>query len=47
MIYLETIGKIRRRYFIEGETISQLARDFHLTRKTVRKYLKSTDPDPK
>lgn len=47
MIYLETIGKIRRRHFVEGETISQLARDFHLTRKTVRKYLKSTDPDPK
>ena len=46
MTYLETIGKIRRRHFVEGETISQLARDFQLTRKTVRKYLKSTDPDP-
>lgn len=47
MIYVETLGKIRRRYFVNGETISQIARDFHLTRKMVRKRLKSTDSDPK
>lgn len=47
MIYVETLGKIRRRHFIQGESISQIARDFHLTRKTVRKLLKSTDSDPK
>lgn len=47
MIYVETLSKIRRRHFVHGETISQLARDFHLTRKTVRKLLKSTDSDPK
>lgn len=47
MIYVETIGKIRRRYFVNGETVSQIARDFHLTRKTVRKFIKSTDPNPK
>jgi DNA-binding transcriptional regulator LsrR (DeoR family) len=48
VIYVETLGKIRRRYFVQGETISQIARDFHLTRKTVRKLLKqSTDTDPK
>ena len=46
MIYVETIGKIRRRYFVNGETISQIARDFHLTRKTVRKFIKCTDPNP-
>lgn len=47
MIYVETIGKIRRRYFVNGETVSQIARDFHLTRKTVRKLIKSTDPNPR
>ena len=47
MIYVETLGKIRRRYFVNGETISQIARDFRLTRKTVRKLIKSTDPAPK
>ncbi len=43
---METIGKIRRRYFVNGESISQLARDFRLTRKTVRKLIKSADPNP-
>lgn len=47
MTYLETIGKIRRRHVVEGETISQIARDFRLTRKTVRKLIKSTDLAPK
>lgn len=47
MIYVETLGKIRRRYFVNGDTISQIARDFRLTRKTVRKLLQSTDLDPK
>lgn len=47
MIYVETIGKIRRRHFVQGESISQLARDFHLTRKTVRKLLKNSDPAPR
>ncbi|MDD5034172.1 MAG: hypothetical protein PHE55_05385 [Methylococcaceae bacterium] len=37
---METLGKIRRRYFVNGETISQVARDFHLTRKTVRKSVR-------
>lgn len=46
MIYVETLGKIRRRYFVNGESISQIARDFRLTRKTVRKLIKSTDPAP-
>ena len=46
MIYVEPIGTIRRRYFVNGETISQIARDVHLTRKTVRKLIKNTDPNP-
>ena len=46
MIYVEILGKIRRRYFVNGESISQIARDFRLTRKTVRKLIKSTDPAP-
>lgn len=44
---METLAKIRRRHFVQGETISQIARDFHLTRKTVRKLLKNTDQDPR
>jgi transposase len=47
VIYVETLGKIRRRYFVNGESISQIARDFHLTRKTVRKLIKSTELNPK
>jgi len=46
VIYVETLGKIRRRYCVNGESISQIAGDFRLTRKTVRKLIKSTDPAP-
>jgi hypothetical protein len=44
---MEILGKIRRRYFVKGESISEIARDFQLTRKTVRKHLNSADGDPK
>lgn len=44
---MEILGKIRRRYFVKGESISEIARDFQLTRKTVRKHLNSAEGDPK
>ena len=37
---METIGKIRRRRLRDGESISALARDFQLSRNTVKRYLK-------
>lgn len=37
---METIAKIRRRHFREGESVSSIARDLNLSRTTVRKYLK-------
>jgi transposase len=42
---METIGKIRRRHKIKGESISAIARDFNLSRNTVKKYL-NTEADP-
>jgi len=37
---METALKIRRLCLVEGKTISEVARRFHLSRTTVRKYLK-------
>lgn len=38
---METIGKIRRRKWVKGESISEIARDLNLSRNTVKKYLKA------
>ena len=37
---METIGKIRRRRLVEGESISEIARDLRLSRNTVKRALK-------
>ncbi len=42
---METIGKIRRRHKVKGESISSIARDLNLSRNTVKKYL-NTESDP-
>lgn len=42
---METIGKIRRRHKIKGESISAIARDLNLSRNTVKKYL-NAEADP-
>lgn len=39
MLWMETIAKIRQRHIREVESISSIARDLHLSRATVRKYL--------
>jgi DNA-binding NarL/FixJ family response regulator len=36
---VETIGKIRRRRLVQGETISGIARELGLSRNTVKKAL--------
>ncbi|MCH7881611.1 MAG: IS21 family transposase [Proteobacteria bacterium] len=41
---METSVKIRRLCLVKGRTISSVAREFNLSRNTVRKYLKQPDP---
>ena len=41
MLCVETIGKIRRRRLVQGETISAIARDLGLSRNTVKRALRS------
>lgn len=41
---METSVKIRRLCLVEGRTISSVARQFNLSRMTVRKYLNQADP---
>jgi transposase len=45
VLCVETIGKIRRRRLIHGDSISAIARDLGLSRNTVRKALRS-DGEP-
>ena len=41
MLVVETIGKIRRAYFAEKKPIKAICRDFRLSRKVVRKVIRS------
>jgi len=41
MLTVETIGRIRREYFLKGKTIKEVARDLRVSRNTVRKVLRS------
>ena len=57
MLCVETIGKIRRRRLVHGESISSIARDLGLSRNTVKRtlrfegdafaYRRSRQPRPK
>jgi transposase len=40
VLCVETIGKIRRRRLVQGETISAIARDLRLSRNTVKRALR-------
>lgn len=42
MLIMETIGKIRRRHLINGESISAIARSLNLSRNTVKKHLSTS-----
>ncbi len=41
---METALKVRRLCLVEGQSISEVARRFHLSRNTVRKYLHHSTP---
>jgi transposase len=57
MLVVETIAKIRRAYFAQGKSIKAICRELHVSRKVVRKvirteatefrYERSTQPMPK
>ena len=46
MITVETVGKIRRRHFVKGESISRIARETGLSRNTVKRYLRNAVLEP-
>ena len=41
MLVVETIGKIRRAYFVQGKPIKAICRELKVSRKVVRKVLRS------
>src|ERR1700728_2420390 len=41
VLCVETIGKIRRRRLVQGESISAIARDLGLSRNTVKRALRA------
>ena len=41
MLTVETIGRIRREFFVKGKGIKEIARDLQVSRNTVRKVLRS------
>ena len=45
MLIVETIGKIRRQYFVEGKKIKQISRELRLSRNTVRDAIRSGATD--
>ena len=46
MITVETVGKIRRRHVVKGESIRRSARDTGLSRNTVKRYLRNAVLEP-
>ena len=41
MLVVETIGKIRRYFFVEGKKIKQISRELRISRNTVRAVIRS------
>jgi transposase len=41
MLVVETVAKIRRAYFVQGKSIKAICRDLNLSRKVVRKVIRS------
>jgi hypothetical protein len=44
MLVVETIAKIRREYFVQKKPIKAICREFRLSRKVVRKVIRSERP---
>jgi transposase len=44
---METLGKLRRRHLVKGDSLSAIARDTHLSRNTVRKYVAAEAGEPR
>lgn len=40
---METVARIRRKYFVKGKSIKEIVRDLGAARNTVRKVLRSGD----
>lgn len=40
MLTMTQIDDIRRAFFMKGETVSEISREFKVDRKTVRKYIR-------
>ena len=45
MFVLETIARIRRAYFVQGKSIKSICRELRVSRKTVRKVIRSEETD--
>ena len=43
MLVVETIAKIRRAYFVQGKAIKAICRELKLSRKVIRKVLRSEE----
>lgn len=43
MTTVETVGRIRRAYFVQRQSIREIARRLHVSRKTVRKAIEAED----
>lgn len=41
MFVVETIARIRRAYFVQGKSIKAICRELRVSRKTVRKVIRS------
>jgi transposase len=45
MLIVETIRKVRCAYYRDKKSIRQIARDFRMSRKTVRKVIRSNETE--
>lgn len=43
VLLMDVIAEIRRRHFVENESITSLAEAFKLSRPTIRKHLKTVE----
>jgi Mor family transcriptional regulator len=43
MLVVETVAQVRRAHFIQGKAIKEICREFQLSRKVVRKVIRSEE----